>query len=235
MAHKKQAFKWHGLPQAVRDREQLRGNLNKFGFDSIYTHVRAFHACCPVDVWEYFLRGLRPPSRQTVVSKARALFLGKGNPTVTEDHLREALEEVLYSRTDGRVYVGIDDRELVESCGHYLMFGSEAVAGVAADLTRCLGWNVQTLLAELGTPTVVVVDVPCSRISATTLEELSNVILSELEEEAVPEGSVIDFTIVVEHGLPKSSVVSCYSVLRIADAELCHDYVCDPKLQGWRG
>jgi hypothetical protein len=164
---------------------------------------------------------------------ARALFLGRGNPPVTEDLLREALEEVVGSRTDGRVYVGIDDRELVESCGHYLMFGSEALAGVAASLTQQLGWNVQALLVEVGTPSVVVVDVPCTRISDATLEELSNTTIGELEGESVPESSVIDFTIVVERGLPKSAVVSCYSVPHIPDADTCHEYVRDPKLQGW--
>jgi len=137
------------------------------------------------------------------------------------------------SRTDGRVWVGIDDRELVDLCGHYLMFGSEALAGVAADLTRELGWNVQTLLAEVGTPTVVIVDVPCSRISTATLEELSNAVLDELEDEPIADSSVKDFSIAIERGLPKSSVVSCYSVPRIADAAVCHEYVRNPKEQGW--
>jgi hypothetical protein len=85
----------------------------------------------------------------------------------------------------------------------------------------------------VGTPTVLVVDVPCSRISALELEQLSSSIIEELECEAVPDSSVIDFTLVLEGNLPKTAVVSCYSVPRIADPSACQEYVRDPKEQGW--
>ena len=235
MPHRKRVFTWHDLPHAARDRDQLREDLQNVGFQSQYTHVRAFHACCPRDVWEYFRIGLRPLSRRAAVRTARTLFLGQGTPPITEHLLHAALDELLPDRLDGRVYVGIDDRELLEDCGHYLMYGSEALAGVAAMLTKRLGWNVQCLLASLGTPTVLVVDVPCTRVSMSDLQELSSAIIDELGCEAVPESSVIDFTLTIEGFLPRTAVVSCYSVPRIANASACQEYVRDPKEQGWCG
>jgi len=109
-----------------------------------------------------------------------------------------------------------------------MVYGSEAVAGVAAQLTRGMGWNVQTLLLTSGTPTVFAVDVPCSAVSGETLTEVTKAILEELGCEADKEPSIIDFTLAPGRALPADSIVRYYSVHRLHDPILWQEYVHRP-------
>ncbi len=210
-------FEWSGLPQPGAARAELRRRLKRYGFESLYTHVRAFHGCRPDDIASYLTHGLRPLSRRTTIETARRQFLGKGQPPVTEAALTEALERILRDRANGRVYVAIDERHLLRYCGHYMVYGSEALAGVAASLTRQLGWNVQPLLLTAGAPTVFVLNVPCSFIPSVTLVELTDAVVGELGHAADSEPSDLDFALVLNRKLLPSSIVRYYSVIRVHD------------------
>jgi hypothetical protein len=126
------------------------------------------------------------------------------------------------------VYLALDERHLLERCGHYLVYGSEALAGVAAQLHRHLGWNVQVLLLQTGTPTIFAFDVPCSALSAEDLDELARNIVGELEYPPDGEPSMKDFTVAPRRRLPPSLIVRHYSVCRVHDPVLRREYVHRP-------
>ncbi len=155
---------------------------------------------------------------------ARELLLGKGTPAVTEPMLTDAVTEIVPSRDNGLVYLAVDERHLLRFCGHYMVYGSEALAGIAARLTRRVGWNVQRLLCKSGTPTMLIVDVPCSYISSE-IPELKKRIFEELHNPPGEEPTEIDFTFAVRSVIPPTAIVGYYSLIRVHDPLRWTEYV----------
>ncbi len=115
------------------------------GFDS-----RVFHACRPIDVGEYIRGGLSIASwesrRQGLVESIRDLKIS----TTDADFLMQSFEEVA-SEDDidiDAMFVAVDSRHLIQSCGHYFILGSEWIAAH-------LGQAYYPALRKRGIPTLL--------------------------------------------------------------------------------
>ena len=218
-------LEWMALPQHKRARSVLVKKLCREGLEAAYTHVRAFHGCRPTDIPSYLRHGIRPLSRETVVADARRLLLGKGRPPVTRAILAKALRQVITDRAYQGVYLAVDERHLMKYAGHYMVYGSEALAAVAAILTTELHWNVQALLLEHGTPTVFVADVPCGCISSADLVELRDAVVEELGCTNQAHPSDLDLTLRLARALPSTAIRTYYSIPRVHDPLRWREYV----------
>ena len=58
------------------------------------------------------------------------------------DDVEAAIRKQDNSLREERIFFGLDDRWLVQQCGHYLLFGSEYILSIAADLTRTFGEEI---------------------------------------------------------------------------------------------
>jgi len=108
------AFTW--LPTENGEERFLNAFANYYG------HIRAFHGCRPTDLASYFDHGLQGQTAEVLEAHFLSIFRD-----LPEAKLRQTLDE-FKNRKDGergRLWVVLDERELIEHCGHYLIQGSE--------------------------------------------------------------------------------------------------------------
>src|SRR5205085_5151702 len=119
-------------------------------------------------VASYYERGLVPLDTQAAAALAKELFLSGAFPELNQTLLDEAMARVGTDTRVGRVYFELDEQLLVEDCGHYLLYGSEYILGIAAELESGQDRDYRQLLKGMGKPTIFVCDVPWRLISAQT-------------------------------------------------------------------
>jgi hypothetical protein len=167
--------------------------------------LRVFHACRPTDVGEYIRGGLSVASwesrRRGLVESIRDLKIGAKEAAL----LMQSFEKVA-SEDDidiDAMFVAVDNRHLIESCGHYFILGSEWIAGH-------LGQAYYPALRERGIPTLLYLRLPLSWTSSRDREEFAKELLREWTRlTALRESSVrdIDFTFRLTAAIPPENLL----------------------------
>lgn len=114
--------------------------------------LRAYHGCRPANLDSYRKHGIRMLDCTAIIVLTREWLETVPNNEGLLPLLSDMTERVGPATREGHVYFGLDDRFLVEHCGHYLIYGSEF-------LTAGFGRQRQVLTTR-GRPTVIEVDVP---------------------------------------------------------------------------
>ena len=190
-----------GVPLALdtqlteQSRERLRARLRQKATVSalaaalprLYDQVRLFHGCRPVDVTSYYTCGLKPLDCTHANAAAYTTFLSGASPELTRADVDAAIAEVGPDLREGRVYFCFDGRELVEYCGHYLIYGSEYLCAVGASLMRLHqrrdGWSpdYREALKRVGIPTLFVVDLPLILLRRSAIREIAEALLAGVD------------------------------------------------------
>lgn len=138
-----------------------RGQRNTDLLD--YTHVRVYHACRPINIKKYMAEGIHGFSKEQVYQIVYDTFSKIG---VNENKILETFnkrwEESLHHYN--KICVNISKKELLNESGHYLVYGSEFICGMAAELF------CQRELKSIGVPTIFVCDVDICKIPSEVLE-----------------------------------------------------------------
>lgn len=185
--------------------EQLRNS---------YSSICCYHGARPANVQAYYESGLRLTNSSGLVSYAKAVFSDPIFPAITENEILQAIEE-LGCGDSGKLFLTLDDRNLLENAGHYLIYGSEFVMSIAGHLTGHHHVDCQQLLKAIGKPTVFELNIPTKWVSASELSQLARSI--GIEEPNAGEPGVIDFTLVLRRSLPASCVVGHYHPRDVRD------------------
>ncbi len=135
-------------------------------------YVRAFHMCRPLDLSEYQTAGIIPPTRERMY-KSTLTLLGQ---YVSEHDLKKAFDSHWNDYYAKGVYFGLDKNFLVRECGHYLIYGSEFVCGIAGEF-----W-CQEKLKSFGKPTIIVAKIPIKLISDSIVQELIEKIACDFDD-----------------------------------------------------
>jgi len=137
-----------------------------------YTHLRAYHACRLLDIETYKKEGIVPLVEQSAIEYAIKTL---SDERLTEDRVRKKAEEIWigYGSNIHRVWLALEQSELLEEAGHYLIYGSEFLNAVAGHLL------CRNKLKEIGRPTIIVCDVPLNKISDTWTNGLEQAIKDE--------------------------------------------------------
>lgn len=145
-----------------------------------YKAIRALHGTATNDLGSFYEHGLRPLGVEEVQERARQLFLSGAFPELTEDHLRTAVEQVREATRQGHVYFECSERWLLELCGHYLLYGSEYLLALAANLggTR----DYRRYLKGRAPATLFVCDVPLVLLQYQTVKEFAGSALAAVFE-----------------------------------------------------
>ncbi|WP_260292398.1 hypothetical protein [Sedimenticola hydrogenitrophicus] len=155
-----------------------------------YSAIRAVHGTRTDDVERFYGEGLKPLQPEKFHRQARLLFLQGKFPELNESSLQAAIHQVGSDLREGRVYFEANEEMLLTYCGHYMIYGSEYLTSLAAQIGSKRDYR--QVLTTYGKPTVLVCDVPLELISDYTLEEFSGWSLEALFQELL-EGS--DFQI----------------------------------------
>lgn len=155
--------KSHALREAV---------LHRFDF------FRSFHGCRPLSLEPYLREGLQPLTRQRLAAIAFALFEG----TVPKAEIDELARRTKLNTREGHVYFTADKGELNRNCGHYLIYGPEALCCLWRDehdrpTQRFL--ESQERHRTRGFPTVFTCDVPLGLVTGSYRRELADTLITQ--------------------------------------------------------
>ena len=130
-----------------------------------YTHIRGYHACRPEDIEAYYREGNRALTIHEKRQNAMRIF-SKGLDEIIAHEDSGPLKE----RED--VWFCLSQQELKTDSGHYLCYGSEYLAGLAASFDYSQTGRFHDLLLNTGTPTIFVCDVPLEFVPEAYLEDI---------------------------------------------------------------
>lgn len=146
-----------------------------------YRAIRACHGTSAPTVDSFYEQGLRPLAIEEFHDQARQIFLSGNYLELSEDNLKSAIENVGPATREGRIYFEANEWFLKEMCGHYLLYGSEYLTALAANLggTR----DYRRVLKERFPPTLFVCDVPLETLYPGTVTEFAGIALESIFQE----------------------------------------------------
>lgn len=146
-----------------------------------YRAIRACHGTSAPTLDSFYEHGLRPLVIEDIHEQARQIFLSGNYPELSEDNLKRAMEYVGPVTREGRVYFEANERLLKEMCGHYMLYGSEYLTALAANLggTR----DYRRVLKGRFAPTLFVCDVPLVHLHPGTVAVFAGIALESIFQE----------------------------------------------------
>lgn len=171
---------------------------------SEYDGFISFHGTRPVDVESYYKSGLKIADLNELNETARKLLRSDRHPEITEEILENAIASA--SRFDEqKLFLVIDEREL---SGHYMIYGSEHICGIAASMVREAGFDCREILKRFGTPTLFRVCLPREIIPDEQLKDLADymrTVVWETRKRKLPPS--IDWTFTLKEPIPGAHIV----------------------------
>jgi hypothetical protein len=178
--------------------------IREMGDVLAFATVRTYHGCRTKDADSYHRFGIRCNDPDFLVDETRQIVAEEDGLAFMRDSIEQRLARFDGKDSDtGRVYLGLDDRGLIEFGGHYLLYGSEWIQ-------RVLGFKAHYTLLQRGTPTIIVVDLPLSVTRSTDREHLARHLLQEWTRIKVnrPDWSPkVDFSFCLRRDVPPEMVV----------------------------
>jgi hypothetical protein len=231
-------FEWRRLSswleiRSALDGERLSAKRIRAMFDVRPARIRVFHATRTADVDSFYRSGLRLANHAEMREQARRIFLGAAHPELTSDLIERAFLADDSSTDDDRAFVALDRDELLASAGHYLVYGSEFICGLAARLCGPHTPDYRQELKKHGEPYLLTIDAPVTLLPDEAVEELSEKIATSLGwVERAKRVRPIDFTFRLRQPLPPASIVSHELVARVFDPILWREYQFSPRSRG---
>lgn len=191
-----------------------------------YTKIRAFHACRPESIDEYYKNGIIPLDIVEWHAKAINLFFNSKSSEVSKSQIEAIIKGVKTETREGNVHLGLDDKFLIKYCGHYLIYGSEYLMAIAVKLGHAVKKDLTRVLRNIGIPTIFVCDIPFFKISNCEILELSGTLLEYLFESILsgtPIPSSLDFTITLNDVVESEYIISHYNPKEIPNPHSCYE------------
>lgn len=136
-----------------------------------YTHIRGYHGCRPVCIDDYQKLGIKPIERNLALKEAVSRLCDK---RITKGMVKELFEKEWekFHSVHKAVWFTFSKFHLLDDCGHYLIYGSEFICGMAARL------YCQNNLREIGWPTIFGCDLPLKNIPSWFLSDIQKKVLT---------------------------------------------------------
>ena len=134
--------------------------------------VRTFHGTRTADARSFINGGIRLHNRAELENYVRSLVAKHNCLHAIAGTLDDRFAGTAHLIDEGRCFVVVDERVLIEECGHYLLGGSEFVQGI-------LGPHVVQAMLSESSPTVVEVNLPLLRVTPSQLREFAKKIVGE--------------------------------------------------------
>lgn len=151
------------------------------GLRKRYKFLRAVHGTRAEDVEVFYRDGLVPLVPESFHNQAREIFLSGQYPELTEKSLQAAIATVGADLREKRVFFEANEEMLIKQAGHYMLYGSEYLTAIAANLGDRIDYR--QILKKRGLPTLFVCDVPIDFIAERTLQEFSGAALQIVFQE----------------------------------------------------
>lgn len=192
--------------QYVGDEKPIPQELiNKFA--NRYAHVLSYHGCRTEAPARYYESGVRSRSHESLLQEFLEIVRERFGLEVEGNLLSQVLETLAKSH-EGRVFLALDDRHLIERAGHYMIYGSEFLLAVANHLEGLGSVINNDHLKSIGKPTIIEVSLPMEMIEKSDLQWLVTAVNDAIYENT--ESQLIDFTFELRKTLKPSTVVGSF-------------------------
>ena len=178
-----------------------------------FKEVLAYHACRPSRVDDYYENGIVPLSPIEAQRKFREYF----SAYVSNEDIDKAIASVPFVTRDSVVHAVLDDRDLVDGCGHYLIYGAEYQNCLAIHLPGA-SQSTRDILKRIGKATIFVCRLPFSTV--TDLEYLVPLMMADhffRMAHKRHDVNIIDYTVTLEEAIPPDAIIRHYCPIRIKD------------------
>ena len=186
-------------------------------FTNSFNCIAVFHACRPRSVASYYKYGLRLPNTSKLTQQAHSIFLSGRFPQITEDIFNQAVNR-LQPTTYVRTHVCLDDRGYFDGAGHYLIYGSEHICAIAANLTNEHTMDYRQVLKLFGKPTIFRLRLGLRLISESNFNEFVKEVKNHIpRSNRISTMPVSHFTFFLGQNLVPSCVLGDYHPKVILD------------------
>lgn len=166
-----------------------------------YTHLRAFHACRPMKLFDYLDNGILPISYESALQDVRNRVVC--DYVSEEDAILKFKEEWSeFEDMHKRVWLQMNKDLLLNTASHYLIYGSEFINALAM-LLGC-----RDRLKQIGIPTIFFCDIPIANIAPMTLLDIQN---------SINDGYTYDIGFAVDEVEPNNIVDYEHPTKRLTD------------------
>ncbi|MBB4303776.1 hypothetical protein GGD81_002828 [Rhodobium orientis] len=204
---------WLGITQSVLNKD-IEFVVQDFAEAVHASTIRTFHGCRPVAPRTYHEDGIMMNNPRALEEQARRLVYDDETLTSLRPSIeKEIIEYIFRDQDQGNVFVVLDDRFMISSAGHYLIYGSEWLVGL-------LGPRAHSTLRNRGYPTIFVVDLPLNLINFEVVKHLFEALLQEWTRIKVNRPSWIpekNFSFCLHQDIPSSMIVTHYHPKLICD------------------
>lgn len=201
-----QTATWLPLLKKTRGRRQT--TTSTLGaMREIYDDLTVFHGGRPLNADAYYREGLQLADHDKLTATARSVFLSGEFPEIDESEFQNAAHRP--SGIDNwRTYVSLDRRHCLQDCGHYLIYGSEHICGIAASLSRNGMRDYRQVLKRFGRPTLFTLSLPITMACESDLIEFGELIRDWVPRvRAGRRPAKVAFTFTLRMGLPPGCVL----------------------------
>lgn len=160
--------------------------------------LRAYHGTRTADASSFLREGIRLHVRAQLEAEVRALVVTDKELSFISKRLDGAFERAAHLIEEGRCYVVVDQRVLIEQCGHYLLGGSEFIQGI-------IGPDAARLALREAAPTILEINLPLARVKESFLRNFARVLLQEWAKitcKGLTQPRYLDFTFVLQEPVP---------------------------------
>jgi hypothetical protein len=193
-------------------REEIRDTVIE-GLVSNFDEVITYHACRPARVDDFYEKGLKPLTPVEIQQQFREYF----SQYASQEEITKAIESVSLITRNGVVHVVLDDRHFIETCGHYLIYGSEYQNCLTISLPGASEYT-RDILKTIGKATVFVCRLPFAYID--DLEYLASSMISDhcfrIAHNHL-EVCEIDYTITIDDTIQPKNIIKHYCPEKIKD------------------
>jgi hypothetical protein len=195
------------IKKAGRARPQNLHSLLTRRLAENYDAVIGFHGCRPVTLDGYKRDGLRICDPEELNAVARDIFGDTPEVSAAIDDLasNDGSSYSYKQHNAGSIYFALSLEHLVDSCGQYLLYGSEYVLCIGAFLRR------EEELRQHGRATIIECSLPIAVIPPTYLRCLAGEIVEEIfERELDPKYRRlnINFGFPIKQNIPASNIIA---------------------------
>lgn len=182
---------------------------------SHYQAVVAFHGCRPVSVESYQIHGLLPASseqlRKTATESfgtAASVLKAIDNLATTDGGCIQSYEE----HNSGRCYLALSYDFLVNSCGHYMLYGSEYLLCVAKAIGKA------NLLRHRGKAVIIECLVPTNELPSYFFKELGGNMVERMFKRLLDDSSEseeLNFGFPIKNKIPPENIIKFHYPTKI--------------------
>ncbi|WP_075185005.1 hypothetical protein [Teredinibacter haidensis] len=204
-------------PKFLGKNEALDLNIDEdlmWQFYNNYDYIRVYHAARPTDLNLYYKNGLKVSNYRELEKEFSRNMKTNFDIDITKEHLDLARKEIGEFH-NGRLFVVLDDTDLLNHAGHYAIYGSEYICAIANRIFHKFKVGGSRYLKEIGTPTVFELLLGINHISEYDLKQLVCQVNNYIHYDEIALN--IDFTIELQRSLDGSSIVQHYHPKRVTD------------------